>query len=129
MFFDCLKLIFCLILSCPICGEGYITNSVGGNTDGNLTRGRNAEIKGNAIKIDGDHEDVGFYFTKTDTNESVKISGEYIVVNEPSRLIILVPDTLEPGEYEVSVTTQYGYGGKLLRNPRSAILPILVLIS
>lgn len=105
-----------------------ITNLVNGNTDGYLTRGRNAEIKGNAIKIDGEDESVGLFFTKTDTKEAVKIPEEFIVVNEPSRVIILVPDTLEPGEYEVSITTQYGYGRNLRKTPRTSILPLPVVV-
>ncbi len=43
-----------------------------------------------------------------------------IVLNEPSRLIILLPASLEDGEYTLTVTTQYrGGGGALLKTPRS----------
>lgn len=43
-----------------------------------------------------------------------------IVLNEPSRLIILLPASLEDGEYTITVTTQYkGSSTDLLKTPRS----------
>ena len=53
-------------------------------------------------------------------NTLVYVKGKGIVLNEPSRLIILLPASLEDGEYMLTVTTQYrGGGGALLKTPRS----------
>ena len=51
--------------------------------------------------------------------ESFKISEEDIVVNHPSKLILLIPKDMPEGGYELTITTQYGSGGRLLKAPRS----------
>jgi hypothetical protein len=59
---------------------------------------------------------------------AIKLSSGFIAFNEPSRIMILVPDTLTAGEYELSVVTQFMQNGKFLKNSRHAILPISVVI-
>jgi hypothetical protein len=105
-----------------------ITDTATGNTEGKLTKGRTAEIKGTMIKIAGDSDGVGLFFTNTGTKDVVKLAPGFIALNEPSRIMIVVPDTLTAGEYELSVVTQYMQNNKFLKNPRSAILPIPVII-
>jgi len=51
------------------------------------------------------------------------------VLNEPSRLLVLVPATLEAGEYELSVTTQFTGGNTLLKAPRTVVLSLPVIIA
>ncbi|MRM94922.1 DUF4469 domain-containing protein, partial [Riemerella anatipestifer] len=58
----------------------------------------------------------------------VKLSAEHIVLNEPSRLLILVPTDLEAGNYELSITTQRSSGNALLKDPRTEILATPVVI-
>jgi hypothetical protein len=106
-----------------------ITDSTTGKTDGSLTPGRNAELKGTYIKVVGDNEAVGISFRNTDTGEETRLATTDIVLNEPSRLLILVPATLGAGEYELSVTTQYSQSNSQLKNPRTAILGIPVVIA
>ena len=98
-------------------------------TDGTLTRGRNAELRGSYIKVAGDSDMVGVIFRNIATGETVKLSTADIVLNEPSRLLLLIPDSLAAGEYELTVTTQFTPGGKLLKEPRTATLPIPVIIA
>ena len=43
-----------------------------------------------------------------------------LVVNDPSRLIILLPSGLKDGEYTLTVTTQFVAGKTLLKSPRQA---------
>jgi hypothetical protein len=105
-----------------------ITDTVTGNTEGKLTKGRTAEIKGSLIKIAGDSEEVGLFFTNTDTKDVLKLQPEFIALNEPSRVLIIVPDTLTAGEYELSVVTQFMNNGQFLKNPRSATLSQPVVI-
>ncbi len=105
-----------------------LTDSVTGNTDGTLTKGRNAEIKGSYLKIAGDNPSCGITFTNIATKDVVKLEIADIVLNEPSRLLILVPATLTPGEYELSITTQFTGGNKFLKDPRSASFGLPVII-
>ena len=52
-----------------------------------------------------------------------------IVLDEPSRLLILVLASLVAGEYELSVTTQFSGGNSLLKQPRTVLLGIPVIIA
>ncbi|MDY3520921.1 DNA-binding domain-containing protein [Riemerella anatipestifer] len=105
-----------------------ITDKVTGKADGTLTKGKNAEIKGTFIKIDGNDPKNGIVFKNLDTQQEVKLSAEHIVLNEPSRLLILVPTDLEAGNYELSITTQSSTGSVLLKEPRTERLPNPVVI-
>ena len=106
-----------------------VTDQTTGNTDGTLTKGRNAEIKGSHLKIAGDNEACGITFTNTTTQEETKLATTDIVLNEPSRLLIFVPATLVAGEYELTVTTQYSGGGTPLKEPRSVTFGTPIVIS
>ena len=72
---------------------------------------------GKNIKLAG--EDLAVGITLTNEEESFKISEEDIVVNHPSKLILLIPKDMPEGGYELTITTQYGSGGRLLKAPRS----------
>ncbi|AZZ59096.1 DUF4469 domain-containing protein [Riemerella anatipestifer] len=105
-----------------------ITDKATGKADGTLTKGKNAELKGTYIKIDGNDPKNGIVFKNLDTQQEVKLSAEHIVLNEPSRLLILVPADLEAGNYELSITTQRSSGNALLKDPRTEILATPVVI-
>ena len=105
-----------------------LTDTFTGKTDGTLTIGRNAEIKGSYLKIVGDDLDCGISFIDTTTRAAIKLEMTDIVINEPSRLLILVPTTMPAGEYELSVTTQYSGGNAPLKQPRSVIFGTLVVV-
>ncbi|MDY3319373.1 DNA-binding domain-containing protein [Riemerella anatipestifer] len=105
-----------------------ITDKATGKADGTLTKGKNAEIKGTYIKIDGDNPKNGIVFKNLDNQNEVKLSAEHIVLNEPSRLLILVPTDLEAGNYELSITTQSSKGTTLLKEPRTETLSTPITI-
>lgn len=105
-----------------------ITDQMTKATDGTLTRGRNAEIKGSHLKVAGDDEVCGISFYHTQSQQTTKLAESDIVINEPSRLLIYVPTTLEQGEYELTVTTQYSKG-KLLNEPRLVTFNHPIIIS
>lgn len=114
-------------LSDPI--ELYsLTDSTTGKTDGMLTKGRNAELKGSYIKLTGDNPAVGITFRNLSTGVETRLAPEDIVLNEPSRLLILVPATLDAGDYELTVKTQFTGANKLLKEPRSVTLGLPVII-
>ena len=106
-----------------------LTDPYTGNTDGTLTKGRNAEIKGSYLKIAGEDPACGVSFIDTTTRAETKLEMADIVINEPSRLLILVPAALLAGEYELRVTTQYSGGNATLKSPRSIMLDLFVVIS
>ena len=105
-----------------------LTDKTTGKTDGTLTKGRNAELKGSYLKIVGENPDCGISFRNTATQEITKLAVGDLVLNEPSRLLILVPASLVAGEYELSVTTQFTGGGAALKQPRTVLLGIPVFI-
>lgn len=83
------------------------------------TAGRNFTLKGSKIKIAGDDPSVGITFVAEDGTET-KLADDMIAINEPSRLVFLVPDTLADGTYTLRVTTQYtSSSANLLKSPRS----------
>ena len=106
-----------------------ITDNTTGATDGILTKGRNAELKGTYLKIAGENPACGVTFRNIDTQQETKLPMQDIVLNEPSRLLILVPASLVAGEYELSVTTQFSGGNSLLKQPRTVLLGIPVIIA
>ena len=99
----------------------YLVEDLSNDTPTNtLTKGKNARILGSMVKIDGEDPSVGVTFTNTATKTATRVDSKDVIRNKPSELIILVPDTLAAGKYEVSVTTQYGGGNKPLKTPRKA---------
>ena len=92
-------------------------DSATGRTDFVATSGECFMLFGKNIKLAGEHLAVGI--TLTNEEESFKISEEDIIVNHPSKLIFLMPKDMPEGGYELTITTQYGSGGRLLKAPRS----------
>lgn len=103
-----------------------ITDKSTGKSDGTLTVGKNAEIRGTYIKIAGDNAENGIYFTNVETKKKEKVTD--VVLNEPSRLLILVPK-LSAGTYELSVTTQGSTNNTLLKEPRTDVLEVNIVIA
>ena len=102
-----------------------ITDGRTRKTDGTLSRGFTAEIKGTFIKIAGNEEECGIYFRNTATGVETKLEDQYIVVNNPSLVMILVPPTIDLGTYELRITTQFGRNSNT-RHARTASLPYTV---
>lgn len=100
-----------------------------GKTDGTLTKGRPAEIKGSYLKVAGENENCGITFRNIDTKAEIKLPSTDIILNEPSRLLIMIPTTLKAGEYELKITTQFTAANKLLKEPRTAILGFPVIVA
>jgi hypothetical protein len=71
-----------------------------------LTPGRNLKISGNKIKIAGENPANGIFFVNTSTSTHTQVEINDIVTNNPSELIVIIPD-LQPGTYQLEVVTQY----------------------
>jgi hypothetical protein len=90
--------------------------------DGTLTRGRNVEVEGSYIKVTGDDPSVGVYLESVDGSvDPRKLDADLIVVNNPSRMLLLIPAELQPGMYRLKVVTQFTGGSKQLNTPRQAV--------
>lgn len=85
--------------------------------DGLFVAGDSVEILGKNIKVVGSHLSVGIELIHENGN-NIRIAEGKIVVNRPSKLIVLFPDNLEEGTYTLMITTQYSRGSALLKNPR-----------
>jgi hypothetical protein len=77
----------------------------------------NAWIRGGKVKIAGPHPDNGVYIVNTMTKARIKLADSSLVQNKPSELLILLP-ALDPGTYQIEVTTQYT-NSVLLKEPRT----------
>ncbi|WHE33432.1 DUF4469 domain-containing protein [Bergeyella cardium] len=52
------------------------------------------------------------------------------VLNEPSRLLVLIPASLPAGNYELSITTQFSNTSKVfLKSPRTEVFNVPVIIA
>jgi hypothetical protein len=83
-----------------------------------LTRGGMAHINGSKIKIAGSSPEVGLKLVQQPDGNVWDIPVTSIGVNDPSRISFVVPVDLSPGEYALTVVTQYSGGGVELKSPR-----------
>jgi hypothetical protein len=114
-------------------GTGSVVNKVydmlSDAENSRITPGGSVIVSGTRLKIAGDDAENGIYLVQTETNQIIRIPITAVPVNTPSKLGFIVPATLTPGEYKLSVTTQFSPSGVLLKSPRTYYLdyPLLVL--
>jgi hypothetical protein len=89
--------------------------------DGTLTRNRNAQIEGSYIRIAGANPSVGVYLENVNNGTEYKFTEEYIVINNPSKLMVLIPSDVAEGTYRLKIVTQFTSSGKLLNAPRQTV--------
>jgi hypothetical protein len=89
-----------------------------GSVNDLLTPGRNLRISGSKLKIAGDDPAVGVYFHNADKDVDVKVDTADVVVNNPSGLIVVIPDLEKSLTWQLRVVTQYGVGF-ILKAPRT----------
>ena len=90
-----------------------------GSENNLLTPSNALKIKGKNVKLIGSHPDVGVYFINETTNERTKLPATDVIINENSRLMIVIPE-LQPGIYHLEYITQYAGKGTPLLEPRSS---------
>jgi hypothetical protein len=97
-----------------------VTDVKTGSVNDLLTPNRNLKISGHKIKVAGDSAANGIYFIHTGTAERIRVDDTDIVTNNPSELIVVIPE-LAVGTYRLEVVTQYSGNSKIpLKDPRSA---------
>ena len=110
-----------------ILGDRQATMYINGTLDAatratnlSATAGRNFTVLGKNIKVAGTDASVGITLTASEGGSVTKLDADMLEVNDPSRLIILLPSGLKDGEYTLTVTTQFVAGKTLLKSPRQA---------
>lgn len=103
--------------------NGTVINSVvdiaTGEENSRLTAGGGLNITGSRIKIEGDKEGVGLRLINQSNKKITEIPMTSILVNQPSRLSVVLPSDLKSGEYKLVIGTQYSKGGQPLKEVRT----------
>ena len=75
-------------------------------------------MEGNYLKLAGDDPSVGITLVDEDGTET-RIDPAMVAVNEPKKLVFIIPAGLAEGTYTLRITTQYGSNGNLVKTPRT----------
>ena len=87
-------------------------------------RGKNIVLTGTNLKVVGTDPSIGVTFTSvTNPETTVSIPLSDITINQPQKLVFVLPTGVTDGQWDVTVTTQYGSGGKVIKSVRSSTLP------
>lgn len=107
---------------------GQVTDIKTGSVNDLLTPGRNLKIVGHKIKVAGEAPACGVLFIPHSGGPSVKVDPSDIVVNNPSELIVVIPQ-LESRKYFLQITTQFSGNSKApLKEPRHATFDKLLTV-
>lgn len=104
-----------------------VTDVKSGTVNDILTPGRNLKISGNKIKIAGGDIANGAYFVNTTTNDRTPLDISDLVINNPSELIVIIPD-LSSGTYKLEVVTQFTSNSIFLKEPRTAVFDKILTV-
>lgn len=94
-----------------------------------LTRGNAVELKGVKLKIAGDSKANGITVTNTSTGTITNLTAGHLVANFPKNIIFILPESMEVGEYQLELTTQYSNGSTLTKQPRTYRFGIILKIN
>jgi hypothetical protein len=98
-----------------------VTDVKSGSVNDLITPNRNLIIAGSKIKIAGENEANGIYFVNRDTEERTRVDDSDIAVNNPSELIVVIPE-LGSGTYLLEIVTQYSANSRVLKQPKFTAL-------
>ena len=105
-----------------------VTDVKTGSVNDQITPNRNLKIIGSRIKLVGDHPDIGLVFIdETNPSNIFKVEMDEFVVNNPSELIIVIPEDMPIGQYKLQLTTQYAIS-KLLKTPRTVVFDKILTV-
>ena len=88
---------------------GLVTDSATGRTDGFMTPGNTIDITGKSIK-----------FVNVET-DAVAATIASLTINDPGRVILVVPASLTDGTYRLEIETYYSNNNTFLKSPRTLI--------
>jgi len=112
---------------------GSVINSfvdvASGEVNSRLTPGGGANITGTKIKIEGDDASVGIYLINMTNNEELKIPSTSILINDPSKISLVIPTMLKNNDYQLVIRTQHCGSGKTLKEVRTASLDYILNVN
>ena len=105
-----------------------VTDVKSGTVNDLLTPDRNLKITGSKIKIAGETpNETGVSFINQATQDIIKVPESDIVTNNPSEVIIIIPELIA-GEYKLQIVTQYS-SGKNLKEARTLLFDKILTVS
>lgn len=90
-----------------------------GKINESITRGNAVELQGVKLKIAGDDPANGITLTNIVSGEITVIPTANLVANLPKKIIFILPISMKPGDYQLTLTTQFSNGSTLTKQPRS----------
>lgn len=96
-----------------------ITDVTTRDTNNVLTIGGMVNMTGTRMKIAGPSPENGIYLTHLDSGVSTFLPAAALAVNLPRSITFTVPASLEPGNYQLTIKTQFVHSQKYLKNPRT----------
>lgn len=106
-----------------------LTDVSTGEVNRRLTPGGMVNLSGVRMKIAGPSPDNGLYLTHQGSGVSTFIPAAALAVNLPRSITFTVPASLEPGDYQLSIKTQFVHSRKYLNEPRHYFFNILLEVS
>ena len=98
-----------------------VTDIKSGTKNNLLTPNRNLRINGYKIKVVGEEIETGVYFINQSTQVGVKVDTSDIVNNNPSEVMVVIPE-LSAGEYKLQITSAFsGNSTKPLKEARTTV--------
>jgi len=97
----------------------HVVDTKTGSVNDLITPLGTLKIKGGKLKIVGDNPQVGVWFENEEKGEAFKVESNDMVVNNPSELIVIIPQ-LEKGKYRLVIRNQYSASNTLLKEVRTA---------
>lgn len=98
---------------------GGVSDAATRAQDATATAGRAFTLTGRNLRVAGTAEGVGITLT-SESGAVTRVTDDLFVVNDPSKVIFIIPATLADGTYRLRLTTQYGGNNKtLLKSPRT----------
>lgn len=84
-----------------------ITDLATGRTDGRLTAKETIMINGDLLLMNGDLPERGVYFVDPDSRKTAAfVPASQIKLNTRTQMLIRLPDELQPGQYQLKVSSQ-----------------------
>jgi len=106
-----------------------VTDVMSGEVNTRLTMGGGANLTGSKIKIVGDNPSIGLFLTNQTTSDVFTIPPTSLLVNDPSKISFIVPINVVPGDYKLSITTQFSASAQLLKEPRTFIFDYVLNVN
>jgi hypothetical protein len=95
-----------------------------------ITPGGAVNLAGIKIKIVGDPSTgAGLFLTEINSGATEQIPSTSIAVNDPSKITFIVPSGLLPGDYRLSIVTQFTTGISMLKEPRTYVFDQILAVS